>query len=76
MSPTYEPALCLRLTARNVKTSSLYVIYAADGTQLDVMEDTPATVPLWVAGLVQLATVDVLPSEYKRWKSAAAALKA
>ena len=72
---TYQPALCLQITARNVKPNRLYVIFAADGTQLAVIEDQPGTVPLWVTGLIQLAEVDVLPGEYKRWNVAGEAMR-
>ena len=74
---TYEPTLCVQLFAsRRVDTNRrLYVIYAADGTQLDVIEDYPSMVPLWVTGLIQLGSFDVLPGEYVRVKKAAAATR-
>ena len=71
----YEPALCMRLRAHHAEPARLYVILAADGTPLDVMEDTLHTVPVWVMHLVLLPEVHVTPTVYRRYQRDYAAIR-
>jgi len=64
----FEPALCLTLRVIHVTDTALHVIMAADGTVLDATEETAETLPRWIAGLVQLPTVEVTPGVYRHWK--------
>lgn len=74
----YTPALCLTLHSCWGRAGDhyLHVILAADGLLLNVMDETPETLPLWVKALVQLPTVDVTPGVWQRWKRDGEAMRA
>jgi hypothetical protein len=62
---TYEPALCQALVIQHTERQ-LFMIYAADGTILDAIDDDPR--PEWTRELVQLPAVAVMPSVWRSWR--------
>lgn len=77
---TYEPAMMQALRIQGTKRG-LWMIYAADGTILDVIE-TSGERPVWAdrairAGeMAQLVTIDVMPSVWRAFRDNHKALAA
>lgn len=67
---TYDPVLYQHVRANNDVNGNprrAFIVYAADGTVLDVIDEGYAGPPAWLRELHQLPTFSVTVTEYKNW---------
>ncbi len=75
---TYEPKMMQALRLKTTQRA-LWMIYAQDGTILDAIDTSDGIRPGWAdkairAGeMCQLPTIDIMPSDWRKWREYAAA---